>query len=128
MEFKARLSTGACTKMAAVEVAGFGTIAVTSVIAAVILAVILYIGYKSKKEKGDSSDTAKSEPEEKPVRNGEKRDKVKQTKGKRGTAAVKNNHRQLAILKGHTGYVFDLEFSLNGKYLASTSQGYQKEI
>ena len=124
VEVKARLSTGALSKMASVDVVTLGTISVTSVIAAVILAVILYIGFKSKNEKEKRSDTAKSKLEEKPVGNEEKRDKAKQTKGKRGTAPVKNHHRQFAILKGHTGYLSDLEFSLNGKYLASTSQGY----
>lgn len=117
------------SKMAAVEVATLGTITVTSLIAAIVLAVILYIGFKSKPKKEDSSGTVKSELEEKPMHNGEKRDKAKPTKtGKRGTVAVKNHHRQYAILKGHTGHVFDLEFSLNGKYLASTSQGYHKQI
>lgn len=114
--------------MAAVEAATLGTIIVTSVIAAVILAFILYIGFKSKQNNEESSETVKNELEEKPVRNGEEKYKAKQTKGKRGPVAVKSHHRQFAVLKGHTGHVFDLEFSLNGKYLASTSQGHHKEI
>ncbi|KAL9981141.1 hypothetical protein ACROYT_G009805 [Oculina patagonica] len=108
--------------MAGVEVATLGTIAVTSVIAAIILVVILFIGFKSKQQKDDSSETDKTELEEKQAINGERKDKAKSGKGKRANAPVKNHHRQFASLKGHTGDVLDLEFSLNGKYMASTSQ------
>ena len=108
--------------------ATLGTIIVTSLIAAAVLVVILFIGFKSKKRKDDSSETAKTELEEKQAISGERKDKAKTTgKGKRGNAPVKNHRRQFAILKGHTGDVFDLEFSLNGKYMASTSQGSQIE-
>ena len=66
----------------------------------------------------------------KKTRRSAEREKTKQRlrKAKRGNAPVKNHRRQFAILKGHTGDVFDLEFSLNGKYMASTSQGCHKEI
>lgn len=87
-----------------------------------MLVVILLIGFKSKQGKVDSSETAKTELEEKQAISVERKDKAKTTKGKRGNAPVKNHRRQFAILKGHTGDVFDLEFSLNGKYMASTSQ------
>lgn len=117
------------SNMADVEAADFGTITVTSVIAAVILVVILFIGLKSKKKKDDSSETATTDLEEKESINGERKDKAKHSfKGKRGNAPVKTHRRQFAILKGHTGDVYDLEFSLNGKYMASTSQGCHKEI
>lgn len=114
--------------MAALQVAALGTITLTSVIAAVVFLVILYIGFKSKQKKDDSSENTETELEEKQPINGERKDKAKHGKGKRGTAPVKNHRRQFAILKGHTGDVFDLEFSLNGKYMASTSQGCHKEI
>lgn len=114
--------------MAGVEVAALGTITATSVIAAVILVVILFIGFKSKQRKDDSSKTDKTELEEKQAINGERKDKAKSGKGKRANAPVKNHRRQFAILKGHTGDVLDLEFSLNGKYMASTSQGCHNEI
>lgn len=114
--------------MAGVEVATLGTIIATSLIAAAVLVVILFIDFKSKQRKDDSSETVKSELEEKQAFSGERKDKAKTTKGKRGNAPVKNHRRQFAILKGHTGDVFDLEFSLNGKYMASTSQGCHKEI
>lgn len=108
----------------AAEVVSYGTISLTSLIAGVILAVILYIGLKRKKE--ESSDAYKSDLDEKPSRRGQKKDILKQVKGKKktGTLPVKTHHRQFAVLKGHTGRVCDLEYSLNGKYLASTSQGY----
>lgn len=107
--------------MAAVEVATLSTIALSSVIAAVVLLVILYISFKSKQQKDDSSENIKPELEEKHPINGESKDKMKHHKGKRGNPQLKNHPRQFAILKGHTGDVFDLEFSLNGKYMASTS-------
>ena len=113
--------------MAGVEVATLGTFIITSLIAAAVLVVILFIGFKSRQRKDDSSETAKTELEEKQAISGERKDKAKTTKGKRGNAPVKNHRRQFAILKGHTGDVFDLEFSLNGKYMASTSQGSQIE-
>lgn len=130
VEVKTRLYTGAVSlgNMAGVEVATLGTIAVTSVIAAIILVVILFIGFKSKQQKDDSSETDKTELEEKQAINGERKDKAKSGKGKRANAPVKNHHRQFASLKGHTGDVLDLEFSLNGKYMASTSQGCHKGI
>lgn len=109
--------------MAAVEVSTLSTIALSSVIAAVVLLVILYIGFKSKQPKDDSSEKIKPELEEKHPINGESKDKTKHPKGKRGNPQLKNHPRQFAILKGHTGDVFDLEFSLNGKYMASTSLG-----
>ena len=113
--------------MAGVLVATLGTVIVTSLIAAAVLAVILFIGFKSKQRKDDSSETAKTELEEKQAISGERKDKVKTFKGKRGNGPVKTHRRQFAVLKGHTGDVFDLEFSLNGKYMASTSQGCHKE-
>ena len=112
-------------KMAA-DISTFGTISITSVVAAVIVAVILYIGFKSKREKEEVSDANKSEIKDKP-RNEKKREKLKQTKGRRCTVPDKAHHRQFAVLKGHASHVFDVEFSLNGKYLASTSQGYRFE-
>ena len=128
---KARLSTGALSlisKMAAVEIATLGTITVTCIIAAIVLAVIFYIGFKSKQQQKEISETLETKLDERPVENGQKRDKGKQSgKAKRGAVTLKSHHRQFAILKGHTGHVFDLEFSLNGKYLASTSQGYHKK-
>lgn len=114
--------------MAGVEVVSIGTITLTSVIAAVILVVILFIGFKSKQRKDGSSNTDKTELEEKEAINGERKDKAKAGKAKRANAPVKTHRRQFAVLKGHTGDVLDLEFSLNGKYMASTSQGCHKEI
>ena len=113
-----------CVKKMAAEVVSYGMISLTSLIAGVILAVILYIGLKSKKE--ETSDSNRSDLDEKPSIIGEKKDILKQVKGKKkaGTLAAKTHHRQFAVLKGHTGHVCDLEYSLNGKYLASTSQGY----
>ncbi|XP_068750616.1 transducin beta-like protein 2 isoform X2 [Montipora capricornis] len=105
----------------AADISTFGTISITSVVAAVIVAVILYIGFKSKKEKEEVSDANNSEIKDKP-RNEKKREKLKQTKARRGTVPDKTHHRQFAVLKGHASHVFDVEFSLNGKYLASTSQ------
>lgn len=113
-----------CVKKMAAEVVSFGTISLTSLIAGVILAVILYIGLKSKKE--ENSDSNRSDLDEKPSSIGQKKAILKQVKGKKkaGTLPAKTHHRQFAVLKGHTGHVCDLEYSLNGKYLASTSQGY----
>lgn len=106
----------------AAEVVSYGMISLTSLIAGVILAVILYIGLKSKKE--ENSDSNRSDLDEKPSIIGEKKDILKQVKGKKkaGNLPAKTHHRQFAVLKGHTGHVCDLEYSLNGKYLASTSQ------
>ncbi|XP_022783893.1 transducin beta-like protein 2 [Stylophora pistillata] len=107
--------------MAAVQVATLGTIVLSLVIAAVVLLVILYISFKSKQQKDDSSENLKPELEEKQPINGERKDKTKHPKGKKGNLQLKPHPRQFAILKGHTGDVFDLEFSLNGKYMASAS-------
>ena len=112
--------------MAAVQIAAFGTVVVTSVLAAVILLVILFFGFKKKQERNGHSEASESEREEKPVNSKEKREKIKQTRGKRRIAQVKSHRRQCAVLKGHTEDVLDLEFSINGKYLASTSQGSDK--
>lgn len=130
-EVKTRLRYRCCKSlgnMAGVDIATLGTIIVTSLIAGAVLVVILFIGFKSKQKKSDNSETAKSELEEKQAIIRERKEKTKPTKGKRGNAPLKTHRRQFAILKGHTGDVFDLEFSSNGKYMASTSQGCHNEI
>ena len=110
--------------MAAVEVASLATIAVTCVIAAVLLAVVFYIGFKSQRQSEQNTEINQGELELKPEENGQRKDKTKQSgKGKKGVLQLKSHRRQDAVLKGHTEHIFDLEFSLNGKYLASTSQG-----
>ncbi|KAK2549753.1 Transducin beta-like protein 2 [Acropora cervicornis] len=105
-----------------VEFSSNGKYIMSSSSAGVILAVILYIGLKSKKE--ENSDSNRSDLDEKPSIIGQKKDTLKQVKGKKkaGTLPAKTHNRQFAVLKGHTGHVCDLEYSLNGKYLASTSQ------
>ncbi|XP_073258368.1 transducin beta-like protein 2 isoform X3 [Porites lutea] len=109
--------------MAAVEVASLATIAVTCVIAAVLLAVVFYIGFKSQRQSEQNTEINQGELELKPVENGQRKDKTKQSgKGKKGVLQLKSHRRQYAVLKGHTEHIFDLEFSLNGKFLASTSQ------
>lgn len=110
--------------MAAVEVASLATIAVTCVIAAVLFAVVFYIGFKSQRQSEQNTEINQGELELKPEENGQRKDKTKQSgKGKKGVLQLKSHRRQYAVLKGHTEHIFDLEFSLNGKYLASTSQG-----
>lgn len=98
-----------------VDIFIFGIILIIFVVVVVIVVVILYIGFKSKREKEEVFDVNKSEIKDK-FRNEKKREKLKQIKGRRGIVLDKVYYRQFVVFKGYVSYVFDVEFSLNGKY------------
>ncbi|XP_001636604.2 transducin beta-like protein 2 isoform X4 [Nematostella vectensis] len=98
-----------------------GVIAISACLGAVILAIFVFVSLRNNSQDENSASDSKEKREkskEKP-QNGTKSAKGKKRNQSQG---VMNHRRQFAALKGHTSEVLDLDFSLNGKLLASTSQ------
>lgn len=99
----------------------------------IVLLVALYVFFFNKKKNEGDDVVEESKPEEK--RNGDVNPKAKPSKKlpekkqkkKNPIAATKDNganHPMLITsLKGHTGIINSLDFSTNGKVLASCSEG-----
>ena len=119
--------------VAAEETTNLGAVVAAVSFGTVVLLLFILSRLKSR-DKG--SDETSAEREQKPSET--KLDKqngvngtTKKTKGGKkrlgsasGSGQVQSNRRQFAVLKGHTSDVYDLDFSLNGKCLASVSQGH----
>lgn len=98
-----------------------GIIAVSVFLGALGLAAFVFFSLKSSSKKSSEEEKPK-EVKESANQNGHK--KHSKSSKKKTINVVQNHKRQFALLKGHTDQVFDLDFSQNGKYLASVAQGY----
>ena len=121
--------------VAAEETTNLGAVVAAVSFGTVVLLLFILSRLKSRDK---ASDETSAEREQKPSET--KLDKqngvngtTKKTKGGKkrlgsasgsGPGQVQSNRRQFAVLKGHTSDVYDLDFSLNGKCLASVSQGH----
>jgi len=103
-----------------------GIIAVSVFLGAVGLAAFVFFTLKKSSQKSSEQEKPKESKESavQKEQNGHKRQQPAKTSKKKSSNTLLSNHkRQYAILKGHTDKVFDLDFSQNGKYLASVAQG-----
>lgn len=102
----------------------FETITLSSVVAAVVLLLAVLLNFISRRTKIEQTPKEKESEKEEKAQAGSKKGKIsKLGKSRRVTGPVQTHPRQIAILKGHTSDVCDLDFSVNGKYMASASQG-----
>merc|ERR1712038_1088990 len=114
------------SKMAAVEEASVPVLAVTAAVGAVVL---LFVLVCSVARKGDNEE---EEPEEKPQQNGHAKSKkpqqtsskkhLKEKPSKRDNKHVFTHPWLASTLKAHSSPILDMDFSLNGKYLVSSSE------
>lgn len=102
-----------------------GIIAVSVFLGALGLAAFVFFTLKNRSKKSSEEEKPKEGRENavQKEQNGHKKQLPKTSKKKSSNSALHYHKRQYAILKGHTEKVFDLDFSQNGKYLASVSQG-----
>ncbi|XP_020894686.1 transducin beta-like protein 2 isoform X2 [Exaiptasia diaphana] len=101
-----------------------GIIAVSVFLGALGLAAFVF--FSLRKNSQNSSEEEKSKELSDSVnhkdKNGQKKIKPRTSSKKKTSNVVQNHRRQFSLLKGHTDHVFDLDFSQNGKYLASAAQ------
>ena len=102
------------------------TMALTAIVAASILLVVALLKFISGKSNTGQSLADKEIAKDEKLKNGDRvkgpAKSAKQGKPRKGGPA-QTHHRQAAVLKGHTSNVCDLDFSVNGKYMASASEG-----
>ncbi|XP_031553356.1 transducin beta-like protein 2 isoform X2 [Actinia tenebrosa] len=100
----------------------FGFIAISLFLGALGLAAFVFFSLRNKPSR--SSDQSKSKETKDSLDQKTQNGRKSQTKGskKKASSVVKSHKTQFAILKGHTDQVLDLDFSTNGKHLASCSQ------
>lgn len=100
-----------------------GFIAISVFLGALGLAAFVFFSLRNRSPR--SNDQSKSKETKDSLDQKSQNGKKSQTKGskKKGSNVVKSHKTQFAILKGHTDQVLDLNFSTNGKCLASCSQG-----
>lgn len=100
-----------------------GFIAISVFLGALGLAAFVFFSLRNRSPRNNDQSKSKETKDtlEQKIQNGKK----SYTKGskKKSSSVVTSHKTQLAILKGHTDQVLDLDFSTNGKYLASCSQG-----
>ncbi|XP_013777302.1 transducin beta-like protein 2 [Limulus polyphemus] len=95
---------------------------VTSVIACVILLIVYFLNYSDQGDATQNSKDLDSNIEQKESR-GSQNKKKKGTSEKRRDAKTHYTHPWLVCtLKGHSGNILDMDFSSNGKYLASCAE------
>ena len=99
------------------------SISITCAIGAIIFAIFFLFERRNREklnqnvneeEKNDNEDTKKDQP---------RNESKKGSKGKSKKEPAATHKRQYCILKGHTDVITDLDFSDNGKYLATSSTG-----
>ncbi|KAK3739311.1 hypothetical protein QZH41_017882 [Actinostola sp. cb2023] len=97
-----------------------GFIAVSVFLGALGLAAFVFISLKSRSQKESEQVKSKEtrESADQKAQNGLR----KHNKTSKKKTVVQSHKAHFAVLKGHTDRVLDLDFSLNGKYLASVSQ------
>jgi WD40 repeat protein len=102
-----------------------GFIAISVFLGALGLATFVFFSLRNRSPRnGDQSKSKETKDSlDQKAQNGKKL-LTKGSSKKKNSNNIKSHKTHFAILKGHTDQVYDLDFSMNGKHLASCSQGY----